>query len=137
MYFIPCATLTAVRPPGRFGIVKFAATDGPCVQSFEEKADSNETWINGGFFVLNMGIFDYIQDGDNTIWEQSPLQDLAKANELCGYQHKGFWQAMDTLRDKKNLETICTRSSNLPWLYPKTLYLNYFFNKSIDLRSTN
>tara|TARA_B100000212_G_scaffold340098_1_gene319892 strand:- start:669 stop:1445 length:777 start_codon:yes stop_codon:yes gene_type:complete len=110
------ATLTAVRPPGRFGIVKFAANNDSCVQSFEEKADTNETWINGGFFVLNMGIFDYIQDGDNTIWEQSPLQDLAKANELCGYQHKGFWQAMDTLRDKKNLETICTRSNKLPWL---------------------
>lgn len=110
------ATLTAVRPPGRFGVVKFSSNSESCVQSFDEKSDTNESWINGGFFVLNKQVFDYIKDGDKTIWEQNPLSDLAKDNQLSGYKHKGFWHAMDTLRDKTYLEQLHIGEKPTPWL---------------------
>ena len=110
------ATLTAVRPPGRFGVVKFPCNGESRIQSFEEKTDSNETWINGGYFALNRGVFDYIKDGDSTIWEQEPLFNLAKENQLVGHKHFGFKSAMDTLRDKIYLEQLYAGKAPAPWL---------------------
>jgi glucose-1-phosphate cytidylyltransferase len=96
------ATLTAVQTSGKFGALNLI--DGEKVNSFMEKPKGDGAWINGGFFVLEPGIFDYIQDGDSTIWEQKPLENLAKDNELHAYKHSGFWRPMDTLRDKVELE---------------------------------
>ena len=110
------ATLTAVRPPGRFGVVKFSEDENYSVKSFDEKLDTNETWINGGFFVLDKGVFNYIKDGDQTIWEQEPLRRLAIDKKLCGYKHEGFWQPMDTLRDKNKLDFLCNGTGLPPWL---------------------
>ena len=104
------ATVTAVQNPGRFGAIAF---DKDNVIGFQEKPIGDGAWINGGFFVLEPEIFDLIE-GDNTIWEQEPLQKLAKNQELVAYKHHGFWSAMDTLRDKKNLE-LMWENNQAPW----------------------
>ncbi|RAK69354.1 glucose-1-phosphate cytidylyltransferase [Hymenobacter edaphi] len=99
------ATLTAVRQPGRFGVFNLAEGSGT-VNSFTEKPEGGETpWINGGFFVLEPGVFDYL-DGDDTVWEKAPLEHLATAGQLAAYRHQGFWQPMDTLRDRNLLEEL-------------------------------
>lgn len=104
------ATITAVRPPARFGGLSF---EGNYVARFEEKPQIGEGWINGGFFVLEPGILDYI-DGDDTIFEHAPLERLAKDGQLVAYRHHGFWQCMDTLRDLRLLEELWS-SGDAPW----------------------
>ena len=100
------ATVTAVRPPGRFGALEF---DGESlVRGFKEKPSGDGDWINGGFFVLEKSVFDYIE-GDQTVWEQSPLKTLAGDGQLNAHFHDGFWQPMDTLRDKMQLEALWSR----------------------------
>ncbi len=94
------ATVTSVRPPARFGGMKII--DGQ-VLDFKEKPQSGEGWINGGFFVFEPGVFDYLEN-DFTILEQSPLENLAKDGELMAFEHKGYWQCMDTVRDRDNLQ---------------------------------
>jgi len=96
------ATVTAVRPPGRFGSL---ILDGNRVQKFVEKPSGDGNWINGGYFVLEPGIFDYLKD-DNTIWEREPLENLSEEGQLSAYKHTGFWHAIDTLRDKNYLENL-------------------------------
>lgn len=95
------ATVTAVQPLGRFGSLKFDDDDN--VESFIEKPKGDKTWINGGFFVLEPEIFKYI-DNDSSIWEKTPLEKLATNKQLSAYKHHGFWQPMDTLRDKRELQ---------------------------------
>jgi len=104
------ATLTAVQPPGRYGNLSIHAGS---VDSFKEKPSGDGGWINGGFFVLEPKVFDYIS-GDATSWESDVLEQLAAKKELRAYQHPGFWQAMDTLRDKNQLEALWN-SENVPW----------------------
>jgi glucose-1-phosphate cytidylyltransferase len=104
------ATMTAVRPPARYGHLEL---DGDCIKEFSEKPQTGEGWINGAFFVLEPGIFDYIE-GDETQWEKEPLEQLAKDGELMAYRHTSFWQCMDTLREKYILENLW-RSGNAPW----------------------
>jgi glucose-1-phosphate cytidylyltransferase len=103
------ATLTCVQPPGRFGTLKL---NGVLVEKFEEKP-SGESNINGGFFVLSPKVIDYIDD-DHTSWELEPLERLALAGELAAYTHAGFWQPMDTLRDKNYLEALWLKK-DCPW----------------------
>jgi len=105
------ATLTAVRPPARFGGLRL---EGDAVQEFMEKPQTGEGWINGGFFVLEPGVFDYISEGDATIWERSPLEALSADGQLMAYRHEGFFQPMDTLREKQILEGLW-QSGNAPW----------------------
>jgi glucose-1-phosphate cytidylyltransferase len=105
------ATMTATRPPGRFGRIHITADSR--VDRFEEKPDGDGGWINGGFFVLEPNVFDYI-DGDATLWEHEPLSRLARDGELMAYLHEGFWLPMDTLRDKNRLEELWT-SGAAPW----------------------
>jgi glucose-1-phosphate cytidylyltransferase len=104
------ATLTAVRPTARFGHLD---TDGDRVVEFSEKPQTREGWINGAFFVLEPGIFDYIDD-DLTHWEKEPMERLAKDKQLMAYKHSGFWQCMDTLREKKLLESMW-ETGKAPW----------------------
>lgn len=104
------ATLTAVRPPARFGHLVF---EGDCISQFSEKPQTGEGWINGAFFVLEPQIFDYI-DGDDTQWEREPLERLAAEKQLMAYRHTSFWQCMDTLRDKKLLEDLWEHGG-APW----------------------
>jgi len=104
------ATLTAVQPPGRFGSLAF---ERGRVLAFEEKPKGDGSWINGGFFVLDPAVIDLI-DGDNCTWEQKPLQTLAESCQLSAYHHQGFWQPMDTLRDKILLEELW-KSGQAPW----------------------
>jgi glucose-1-phosphate cytidylyltransferase len=104
------ATLTAVRPTARFGYLDM---DGDRVVEFSEKPQTREGWINGAFFVLEPGIFDYIE-GDNTHWEKEPLEQLALDGQLMAYRHTSFWQCMDTLREKVYLESLW-QSGNPPW----------------------
>lgn len=106
------ATMTAVQQPGRFGVFSLSGGQEK-VTSFREKPKGDGAWINGGFFVLEPGVIDYI-DGDSTTWEQEPMQRLAHNNELAAFKHCGFWQPMDTLRDKKVLEALWS-SGNPPW----------------------
>ncbi len=105
------ATLTAVRPPARFGHIEIAG-DGR-IQEFSEKPQAAEGWINGAFFVLEPGVADYI-DGDDTLFEREPLERLAKDGQLMAYQHEGFWACMDTLRDRVRLEEFW-QSGTAPW----------------------
>lgn len=105
------ATLTAVAPPARFGALNI--DDNNQVNSFEEKPVGDGNLINGGFFVLNKKVIDYIED-DTTIWERGPLEGLAKNGELSAYRHTGFWMPMDTLRDKLQLEKHWD-SDSAPW----------------------
>jgi glucose-1-phosphate cytidylyltransferase len=104
------ATVTAVQPPGRFGALQL---DGPRVSSFEEKPRGDGSWLNGGFFVLSPQIDRYLE-GDATVWEQQPLRSLARQGQLACYRHHGFWQAMDTLRDRHLLEQLWD-SGAAPW----------------------
>jgi len=104
------ATLTATLPPGRFGALDI---NGNKIERFEEKPKGDGAFINGGFFVLSPKVIDFI-DGDDTTWEKEPLEKLAKQGELSAYQHTGFWQPMDTLRDKNYLETLW-KSGEAPW----------------------
>jgi glucose-1-phosphate cytidylyltransferase len=104
------ATVTAVQPPGRFGAI---ALDGDRVTGFTEKPSGDGGWINGGFFVLTPAVAEYI-DGDATIWEREPLERLAAAGELHSYRHPGFFQPMDTLRDRNQLEGLWA-SGRAPW----------------------
>jgi glucose-1-phosphate cytidylyltransferase len=106
------ATVTAVPSPGRFGILDIDTADG--VKRFHEKPANEMGWINGGFFVLEPGILDYIES-DDTIWERRPLERLAQDGELKAFKHTGFWQPMDTLRDKHELEALW-KSGNARWM---------------------
>jgi glucose-1-phosphate cytidylyltransferase len=104
------ATVTAVRPPARFGGLRF---NGDRVVDFTEKPQIGEGWINGGFFVLEPGVFDYL-GGDDTIFEREPLERLAEDGELMAYRHEAFWQCMDTLRDVRLLNSLCEQGRP-PW----------------------
>lgn len=104
------ATVTVVSPPGRFGAIDF---DGDKVIGFREKPKTESGWINGGFFVLSPNVLDRIE-GDATIWEREPLEGLAHDNQLFAHKHYGFWQPMDTLRDKRRLEGLWD-SDQAPW----------------------
>jgi glucose-1-phosphate cytidylyltransferase len=104
------ATVTAIQPPGRYGALHI---ENETVHHFQEKPAGDGAWINGGFFVLEPGVLSYL-DGDNTVWEQQPLQRLAAEGQLSAYRHSGFWQAMDTLRDKNHLEELWS-SGRAPW----------------------
>lgn len=105
------ATVTAVQPSGRFGALELG--DGGVVSSFTEKPAGDGAWINGGFFVLEPEVFDYIE-GDSTSWEREPLEGLARDGKLGAFRHEGFWQPMDTLRDKLALEALWAEG-NAPW----------------------
>ena len=105
------ATLTAVQPPGRYGALQIEA--GGAVSGFQEKPEGDGGWINGGFFVLEPDVIDRIQD-DSTVWEQEPLKGLAHDGELSAYHHGGFWQPMDTLRDRNSLEKLWS-TGKAPW----------------------
>lgn len=104
------ATVTAVQPPGRFGAVEL---NGTRVLRFEEKPRGDGAWLNGGYFVLSPEIGRYIQD-DETVWEDGPLRTLTRDGELASFRHQGFWQAMDTLRDRNQLEHMWS-SGHAPW----------------------
>ncbi len=104
------ATLTAVRPTARFGHLEM---QGDQIVEFSEKPQTKEGWINGAFFVLEPGVFDYI-DGDATHWEKEPLERLARDGQLMAYRHENFWQCMDTLREKRYLESLWD-SEKAPW----------------------
>ena len=104
------ATLTATQPPGRFGALNFA---GNSVASFQEKPQGDGGWINGGFFVLSPKVLDYIKD-DSTIWEREPMEKIASEGQMAAYFHTGFWQPMDTLRDKNHLEELW-ENGKAPW----------------------
>lgn len=108
---VKLATVTAVQPSGRFGSLNLNENDR--VTAFQEKPKGDGAWINGGFFVLEPGIFDFI-DGDDTIWERGPLENLAASGNLVAFKHDGFWKPMDTLRDKKELEALW-ESGTPPW----------------------
>lgn len=105
------ATVTAVRPPARFGAIQL---EGDQVRSFEEKPQTGEGWINGGFFVFEPGVFDYLVD-DRTVLEESPLEELADSGQLMAFRHPGFWHSMDTLRDKESLEALWS-GGRPPWV---------------------
>jgi glucose-1-phosphate cytidylyltransferase len=104
------ATITAVQPPGRFGAINL---NGDKVIEFKEKPIGDRQWINGGFFVLEPKVFDYIKD-DSTVWEKDPLENLTKENQLSAYRHNGFWYPLDSLRDKNQLEEYWN-SGKSPW----------------------
>ena len=104
------ATLTAIHPPERFGVLNLS---GDYVTQFHEKHAGESSWINGGFFVFEPEIFDYLQN-DSTVLEKAPLETLAKEQKLSAFKHNGFWHPMDTLRDKKHLEDLWT-SEKAPW----------------------
>lgn len=106
------ATLTGVLPEGRFGVLDIA---GSLIQSFREKSKNDMGWINGGFMVLQPDIFDMIED-DTTIFEREPLEKLAEIKQLSCYRHHGFWQCMDTMRDKEKLELLLV-TNTAPWKY--------------------
>ena len=103
------ATVTAVHPPVRFGELKI---ENDKVLKFEEKPKSESTWINGGFFVLNYKVFDYIQD-DNTLFEKKPMEKLAKEGNLMSFKHEGFWKCMDNMGDKMSLEKMLNENKAL------------------------
>jgi glucose-1-phosphate cytidylyltransferase len=104
------ATVTATQPPGRFGALRIESTR---IAGFHEKPQGDGGWINGGYFVLSPRVLDYIDD-DTTIWEREPLEGLARDNQLSAHLHHGFWQPMDTLRDKMHLEELWN-NGNAPW----------------------
>jgi glucose-1-phosphate cytidylyltransferase len=106
------ATLTSVQPSGKFGALEIGSRDA--IMSFKEKPRGDGAWINGGFFVCEPQVLDYIQDGDATVWEREPLEALAKDGQLGAYKHAGFWQPMDMLRDKNELEKLWA-TGKAPW----------------------
>jgi glucose-1-phosphate cytidylyltransferase len=105
-------TLTAVKPPGRFGAFKLDSGQD-MIAAFKEKPQGDGAWINGGFFVLEPEAINYI-DGDSTVWEREPMEGLSKDGMIAAYRHTKFWQAMDTLRDKMHLEKLWL-SGSPPW----------------------
>jgi glucose-1-phosphate cytidylyltransferase len=108
------ATITAVQPPGRFGVLEL--DDQAAVTAFREKPEDEIGWINGGFFVLEPSVLDLLEN-DQTIWERKPLESLAARGHLRAYRHKGFWQPVDTLRDKRMLEDLWLQGK-APWTKP-------------------
>jgi glucose-1-phosphate cytidylyltransferase len=104
------ATVTAVQPPGRYGAL---IRSGTAVKGFQEKPPGDGAWINGGFFVLSPKVIDFIA-GDQSSWEGGPLENIARDGQLESFEHRGFWQPMDTLRDKNQLEELWS-SGNAPW----------------------
>ena len=104
------STVTAVQPPGRFGALNIEKNK---IISFEEKPSGDGSWINGGYFVLEPGIFDYVEN-DQTVWERQPLETLAKDSQLSVHKHKGYWNAVDTLRDKNWMQDLWN-SKQAPW----------------------
>lgn len=104
------ATLTAVQPPGRFGAMDLS---GETIKRFKEKPQGDGNWINGGFFVLSPKVIDLIE-GEDTIWEREPMESLTKMNQFNAFKHNGFWQSMDTLRDKNFLESLWS-TGKAPW----------------------
>ena len=106
------ATVTAVQPAGRFGALQMEDSS-PLVDRFQEKPRGDGAWINGGYFVLSPEVGAYIEN-DQTAWEEQPVDALARQRQLAGYRHKGFWQPMDTLRDRLNLEQMW-ESGKAPW----------------------
>ncbi len=106
------ATVTAVQPPGRYGVLSIDENQDT-ICSFKEKPKNDNTWINGGFFVLEPGVLDYIAD-DSTVWEEEPMQNLARNKMLSAYKYKGFWYSMDKLSDKHVLEELW-KSGKAPW----------------------
>ena len=107
------ATVTAIQPEGRFGSI-VSQPDGE-ITEFMEKPHGDGAWINAGFFVFQPEVLNYIQDGDATIFERVPLENLAKDGQLYSYRHRGFWKCMDTLRDKQQLQEMCDLG-NTPWI---------------------
>jgi glucose-1-phosphate cytidylyltransferase len=105
-------TLTSVQLAGRFGSIEINSNGA--VEAFKEKPVGDGAWINGGFFVMEPGIFDYLTDGDVTILERKPLEQLAETGRLNAYKHTGFWRAMDSLRDKNDLTELWTKGT-APW----------------------
>lgn len=105
-------TMTSAQPDGRFGALNIECNDQ--VSSFQEKPKGDGGWINAGFFVCESKVFDYINEGDDTIFEQAPLQNLARDGEIFTFKHRGFWKPMDTLRDKQELQRLWD-SNNAPW----------------------
>jgi glucose-1-phosphate cytidylyltransferase len=105
-------TLTAVQPPGRFGAFSLDSNQDK-ILTFREKPQGDGAWINGGFFVLEPEVMEYIP-GDSTVWEREPMENLAKDGMLAAYKHYGFWHPMDTLRDKRVLEDLWD-SGKAPW----------------------
>jgi glucose-1-phosphate cytidylyltransferase len=108
------ATLTAVRSPGRFGVLALSDGEDNIISSFNEKIEGEVSLINGGFFVLEPAALDYVKDGDSSTWEKEPLMNLAADGQLTAFRHFGFWQPMDTLRDKHVLENFW-KSGAAPW----------------------
>ncbi len=106
------ATMLAVQPPGRFGALVLGEHENR-IERFHEKPEGDGAWINGGYFVLEPEVFDHIE-GDDTVWEQEPLRSLAHQGQLNAYKHEGFWQPMDTLRDRNLLEQLW-RDGQAPW----------------------
>jgi len=104
------ATVTAVQPPGRFGALDLHANR---IRSFQEKPQGDGGWVSGGFFVLSPAVLDYI-DGDDTVWERAPMQRLANEGQMAAFLHRGFWQPMDTLRDRTHLEELWG-GARAPW----------------------
>jgi len=104
------ATVTSVQPPGRFGLMDI---EGDKISNFTEKPSGDGNWINGGYFVLEPKVFDYLED-DSTVWEREPLERLAKEGQLSAFKHSSFWQPLDTLRDKNYLEKLWA-SGKAPW----------------------
>jgi glucose-1-phosphate cytidylyltransferase len=107
------ATLTAVQPTGRFGVFTLQS-DSSAVESFHEKPKGDGAWVNGGYFVLEPGVLEHISD-DSTVWEREPMEDLSKIGQLQAWKHGGFWQPMDTLRDKMLLDELLAKG-NAPWI---------------------
>ena len=107
------ATLTAVQPTGRFGVFTLQS-DSSAVESFHEKPKGDGAWVNGGYFVLEPGVLEHIGD-DSTVWEREPMEDLSKLGQLQAWKHSGFWQPMDTLRDKMLLDELLAKG-NAPWI---------------------
>jgi len=105
------ATLTAARPPGRYGALEINQSN--FVERFKEKPEGDGSWINGGYFVLNPSVLDYVEN-DETSWEMEPLMNLAKSNQLAAFKHTGFWQPMDTLREKTLLNNLW-KNNKAPW----------------------
>jgi len=105
-------TVTSVQPSGRFGALNLSHKNE--VLSFLEKPKGDGSWINGGYMVCNPGVFDYIKDGDSTIWEQEPMQNVAISGEMYAYKHHGFWRPMDTLKDKHDLNEMWGNNDS-PW----------------------
>jgi len=106
------ATLTAIQPSGKFGAIDIGESGE--ILTFKEKPKGDGAWVNGGFFVCQPEVFDYIREGDETIWERGPLERLAGDGQLGAFKHEGFWQPMDTLRDKNELEKLWS-SGKAPW----------------------